>query len=283
MRKMGWRDGQGVGPRVTLQQRKKQAFEIGIKLDLEEGNEDLDGEASKYYYPPLDRPLSSLKEVGVATDRGWGLGYSPGPTVANLTKSDPQGAGSNSTARVTAYDDDDEEDDVYSAPLNNAEGVTSGEKRKWGIVDLDEERNDYRIQSSSSSRNSGRSKVGIDTLFFSSAKTVLMTRCLFRLFLHLDQSLSHIHFTTGLPYSLDSVKQTIEIRFHQREWSSILISFLVPTANQISLVFSRQIPTSNPTSPKLDTEPSAYLGRSGKGSQLRSERERESSGSGRGL
>lgn len=164
MRKMGWRDGQGVGPRVTLLQRKKQAFEIGIKLDLGEENEDLGGEASKYYYPPLDRPLNSLKEVGVASDRGWGLGYTPGPTVANLTKSDPQGAGSNSTARVTAFDDDDEEDDVYSAPMNSVQSATTGEKRKWGIVDLDEERSDYRIQSRSSSRSAGRSKVRIDAL-----------------------------------------------------------------------------------------------------------------------
>ncbi|KAM0753231.1 hypothetical protein T439DRAFT_323868 [Meredithblackwellia eburnea MCA 4105] len=124
MRKMGWRDGQGVGPRVTLQQRKKQAKELGIKLEDEDDDE---GEASKHYYAPLDRPLGTVLEIGSSTDRGWGLGYKPGPGIqsSSSTAQTTQGA-----ARMTL--DDDDEDDVYGASA----GPSGNSSR--GIVDLDD-------------------------------------------------------------------------------------------------------------------------------------------------
>lgn len=149
MRKMGWRDGQGVGPRITMEQRKKQAFELGIKIDEAEMYEGLD-EASKHYYAPLDRPLASLKEVGVSTDKGWGLGYKSGPTVAALSRGGSTST-EQSTARAVAYDDDDEEDEVYSKP-SAMTTLDSREKKKWGIVDLDDENDNYRISGSSSSK-----------------------------------------------------------------------------------------------------------------------------------
>lgn len=126
MRKMGWRDGQGVGPRITFDQRKKQALELGVKLDGED--EEDGGEASKHYFAPLDRPLATVLEVGIATDRGWGLGYKAGPSIPSSSGSAQTTKGA---ARATFLDDD--EDDVYGggpmAPSKGSDG--------WGVVDVD--------------------------------------------------------------------------------------------------------------------------------------------------
>ncbi|SCV67959.1 BQ2448_80 [Microbotryum intermedium] len=75
MRKMGWRPGQGCGPRVTRAQRKKQALEFGIELDINEEGEEDDVERSRYYYAPLDRPLMLLSAVSASQEKGRGLGY----------------------------------------------------------------------------------------------------------------------------------------------------------------------------------------------------------------
>ena len=129
MRKMGWRDGQGVGPRITFEQRKKQANELGVKLaqgDDEEGGE---GEASRHYYAPLDRPLATVLEVGIATDRGWGLGYKPTAGIPSSSSTEQTTRGA---ARMT-MDDDDDDDDVYGGSSGPSQG-----KGGWGVVDIDD-------------------------------------------------------------------------------------------------------------------------------------------------
>ncbi|KAK4703875.1 G patch domain-containing protein 1, partial [Phenoliferia sp. Uapishka_3] len=128
MRKMGWRDGQGVGPRVTFDQRRKQAKELGVKLEQEDGEEGGDGEASRHYYAPLDRPLATVLEVGIATDRGWGLGYKAGPSIPSSSSNEQTTKGA---ARMTM--DDDEEDDVYGGSSAPTQG-----KGGWGVVDVDD-------------------------------------------------------------------------------------------------------------------------------------------------
>lgn len=133
MRRMGWRDGQGVGPRVTLQQRRAQAADLGIKLD-EEGQDS--EEAAKHYYAPMDRPLASLQEVGIATDRGWGLGYKAGPSI-------PVSARREAAGPAYASYDDEGEDDVYSG--SSAFPSKSGSKTDWAVVDLDEDEELHRV------------------------------------------------------------------------------------------------------------------------------------------
>lgn len=139
MRRMGWRDGQGVGPRVTLQQRRAQAADLGIKLD-EEGQDT--EEAEKHYYAPMDRPLASLEEVGIATDRGWGLGYKAGPSI-------PVSARREAAGPAYASYDDEGEDDVYSG--SSSFPSKSGSKKDWAVVDLDEDEELHRV-----SRTGGR-------------------------------------------------------------------------------------------------------------------------------
>lgn len=128
MRKMGWKEGQGVGPRVTLEQRRKIAKELGIQIDDEE--DDGAGEASKHYYAPLDRPLNTPKEVGSSADRGWGLGYFPSASLSTSARIE-------SSATSAQWNGMDEDDSIYNA--SNSGGSRNSEARPKWVVDLETE------------------------------------------------------------------------------------------------------------------------------------------------
>lgn len=72
LRKMGWRMGHGIGPRITWSQRRAQDREV-----LGEGTQDMDEgedeEAKKHMYPRRDTPLLIVPRKGNA----HGLGYMP--------------------------------------------------------------------------------------------------------------------------------------------------------------------------------------------------------------
>lgn len=70
LKKMGWRLGQGIGPRISYEQRKKQDYEAGF---VKTGDED-DEEAKKHMYPRRDTPLLLVSRK----DNSHGLGYTPG-------------------------------------------------------------------------------------------------------------------------------------------------------------------------------------------------------------
>ncbi|BGP21255.1 G-patch and DUF1604 domain containing protein [Rhodotorula toruloides] len=129
MSKMGWRDGQGVGPRVTYQQRKRQAAEIGVKLDEED---DADGEAEKHLYAPLDRPLTLIKGMSVSLDKGWGLGYQPGMNLQQQLRSEG-GYAVHGSAQQTAYELD--QDDVYGVSGTSVDALSERQKRALGVYD----------------------------------------------------------------------------------------------------------------------------------------------------
>lgn len=142
MRRMGWREGQGVGPRVTFAQRQAMARDLGVPSGVAE-DEDGDGEASKHYYAPLDRPLTSLTAIGVATDRGWGLGYLPAPGVAHSAK-----MSSGTTAGAWSGVDMDE-DEVYNMEDGGFGPAGDGKRPKW-VVDLEQDDGEdgrYQIKS----------------------------------------------------------------------------------------------------------------------------------------
>ena len=86
LKKMGWRLGQGIGPRITLKQRKEQdaqAYEAstGTKYSGSTLNiADDDDEASKHTYAPRDTPVLAVKRKADT----HGLGYVPG---LNLSES----------------------------------------------------------------------------------------------------------------------------------------------------------------------------------------------------
>jgi G patch domain-containing protein 1 len=77
LKKMGWRLGQGIGPRLTLRQRKLQDMQAlsgsRITEDVITVPED-DEEASKYTYAPRDTRILLVDRK----DNTHGLGYHPG-------------------------------------------------------------------------------------------------------------------------------------------------------------------------------------------------------------
>ncbi|KAA1096449.1 hypothetical protein PGT21_017037 [Puccinia graminis f. sp. tritici] len=60
MRKMGWRDGQGIGPRITHEKRLLLASKLGVDLNSQLDLED-DPERKKHLYAPIDRPLRPMQ------------------------------------------------------------------------------------------------------------------------------------------------------------------------------------------------------------------------------
>ena len=64
---MGWRLGQGIGPRITYEQRRIQDRAAGATLDEE------DEEAKKHMHPRRDTPLLLLSRK----DNSHGVGYRP--------------------------------------------------------------------------------------------------------------------------------------------------------------------------------------------------------------
>lgn len=77
LKKMGWRLGQGIGPRISLRQRKLQdmqaSFGSRITGDVINIPED-DEEASKHTYAPRDTRILLVDRK----DNTHGLGYQPG-------------------------------------------------------------------------------------------------------------------------------------------------------------------------------------------------------------
>ncbi|GAA6033771.1 hypothetical protein JCM8097_004426 [Rhodosporidiobolus ruineniae] len=157
MRKMGWRDGQGVGPRVTLAGRKKQAKELGIALPADEEGEGEEGagggEASKHLYAPLDRPLTLVKGTSTSVDRGWGLGYEPG-----MTLDESLGTGGGGGRRGLRMEVDEEDPYAGGAGLG---ALGERERRALGVYGDEEDeddlermkrRGDRRMQQSSAKR-----------------------------------------------------------------------------------------------------------------------------------
>ncbi|OAX37659.1 hypothetical protein K503DRAFT_719455 [Rhizopogon vinicolor AM-OR11-026] len=69
LKKMGWRIGQGIGPRITWRQR-----EMAFGRDPDTASDDVDEEAKKHMYAPRDKPLIIVERK----DNFHGLGYDPG-------------------------------------------------------------------------------------------------------------------------------------------------------------------------------------------------------------
>ncbi|GJJ11187.1 hypothetical protein Clacol_005419 [Clathrus columnatus] len=81
LKKMGWKAGQGIGPRITYQQLRAQE---GNPI---QPNEPIDEEATKHLYAPRDTRVAFIPKK----DNSFGLGYAPGDGLTNLVHG---GAGS---------------------------------------------------------------------------------------------------------------------------------------------------------------------------------------------
>lgn len=126
LKKMGWRLGQGIGPRISLKERKKQdvqAYEAttgtkfsGSTLDIADDDE----EANKHMYAPRDTPILSVKRK----DNMHGLGYTPGLSLNESLGGSSGGSGGPKLAGgfgLGALNDADEDDlDVYDHQPNSS-------------------------------------------------------------------------------------------------------------------------------------------------------------------
>lgn len=132
--KMGWRQGQGIGPRLTYEQRRVQDRSYGISSSLNE--DDIDEEAKKHMYPRRDTPIL----LAPRKENAHGLGYKPGMSLNESLGASGQKASSgpriSSGFGLGALNDADEDDlDVY----DNSMGPRGHSKVAFDVID-DEER-----------------------------------------------------------------------------------------------------------------------------------------------
>ncbi|TFK21789.1 DUF1604-domain-containing protein [Coprinopsis marcescibilis] len=140
LKKMGWRSGQGIGPRVSLKERKRQddeAFDpytgfkyAGQALSVDEDDE----EASKHTYPRRDIPVLHVARK----DNRHGLGYTTGMKLNDSlgrTGETKSGPSISAGFGLGALNDADEDDiDIYDA------GTTSrGARVAFDHLDYDRE------------------------------------------------------------------------------------------------------------------------------------------------
>ena len=80
LKRMGWKEGQGVGPRISAQARRRQSIALGLATATIETEED--EEAQKHLFAPLDRPAAvyDLKE------NAYGLGFEKGISLHDAVR-----------------------------------------------------------------------------------------------------------------------------------------------------------------------------------------------------
>ena len=85
LRKMGWRPRQGVGPRVTCDQPRKQDMQSSELPVFARTNEmDGDDEARKRTFAPRDTKVIVFRPK----ENRFGLGYAPGVTLSETGRND---------------------------------------------------------------------------------------------------------------------------------------------------------------------------------------------------
>jgi G patch domain-containing protein 1 len=81
LKKMGWRPGQGIGPRVSYKQRRLQDELAGVPLPLE------DPEAERHTYAPRDIKIPKIP----AKDNAFGIGYVPAAGLSTRSQDKASG------------------------------------------------------------------------------------------------------------------------------------------------------------------------------------------------
>ncbi|KAL5492333.1 hypothetical protein ACEPAI_3780 [Sanghuangporus weigelae] len=146
LKKMGWRIGHGIGPKVTYEQRKRQdALFHGLTgsegaLPEPEDHE----EATKHLYPPRDTKVPVFKRK----DDKHGLGYESGPGLSQLVATEISAKDRSTSGQgpkisvgfgLGALNDADEDDlDVYDG------GPSQTSRRLAYDADEDDEKNMMR-------------------------------------------------------------------------------------------------------------------------------------------
>ncbi|OWZ54348.1 G patch domain-containing protein 1 [Cryptococcus neoformans 125.91] len=119
LQKLGWRPGQGIGPRVTLRKLRIQEGKLGkARLGMDDSGHE-DAEAGKHTFAPRDVKLlvyeSKEDKQGLGFEKGKGMSRLPpamGPRPLDNEDDDPYAVGPSTSSRPFAFDHNDDEDDV---------------------------------------------------------------------------------------------------------------------------------------------------------------------------
>ncbi|KII86063.1 hypothetical protein PLICRDRAFT_56526 [Plicaturopsis crispa FD-325 SS-3] len=130
LKKMGWRLGQGIGPRMTWRQRRKQDLQASTGNALDLAPED-DEEANKHTYAPRDTAVLLVDRK----DNSHGLGYRPGmglhESVGTKGPAGPRLAAGFGLGALNDADDDDV--DIYDG------GAVSRNRMAYDAADRDDD------------------------------------------------------------------------------------------------------------------------------------------------
>ena len=158
LQKLGWRPGQGIGPRVSLRKLRIQETKLGTRPagSRDDEDDDMSGGTRQHTFAPRDNKLV----VYAAKEDKHGLGYQPGRGMGRLPQrrdsepeharsylttvfgtdfaedgeDDPYGAAA-STERAFAFDNGDEDEVVVmgesSKPGPSATSTSGGDKNRW--------------------------------------------------------------------------------------------------------------------------------------------------------
>ncbi|WVW86716.1 hypothetical protein I302_108770 [Kwoniella bestiolae CBS 10118] len=138
LQKLGWRPGQGIGPRVTLRKLKLQEGKMGkVRAGIDEEMGD-DEEGSKHTYAPRDVALLTFDakedKQGLGFVKGRGMGSLPGkrPVMGARQLDDDEFdpySEAGPSSRPLAFDGLDEEDEVIMMGGSTRPGLGSGSNR----------------------------------------------------------------------------------------------------------------------------------------------------------
>ncbi|WVO13770.1 hypothetical protein L204_101392 [Cryptococcus depauperatus] len=149
LQKLGWRAGQGIGPRVTLRKLRLQQGRLAhtpSRVRSENGRDDEEegDEAGKHTFAPRDVKLlvydPKEDKHGLGFQKGRGIVKLPaGPTYMDKDDDDPYAIGPSSSSRL-AFEHEDENDDVVVMGGLAKPGISKGTRSVGKAADNSQDR-----------------------------------------------------------------------------------------------------------------------------------------------
>ena len=176
--KMGWKPGQGIGPRLTARQLKLQERKIGrraahVGRDITSGysaenaeddemDDSNDKDGKKHTFAPRDTKLlifdNKQDRSGLGFARGGGMNLPE--TGANRSQTAPDEQNISSGFGLGGHDADEDDFDIYSPGPSSLRG-SSGARRTAYDRDEDDEMADGIVLLGEGAVGSGRIKTGL--------------------------------------------------------------------------------------------------------------------------
>jgi G patch domain-containing protein 1 len=136
LQRMGWRPGQGLGPRVTYKRRNELLTMLGKSASSDEKE---DKEAEKHLWPPPDTPMPVFSTKQDSKGLGWSGQTQSVSLDEALRRARAEGDSKTAAGKKTGgfglgalEEDSDGEDDVYAIGNRREEStLASGPNQRW--------------------------------------------------------------------------------------------------------------------------------------------------------